>query len=882
MAGSAAAAPPVNTISPEVTGYPQVGQPLVCHSGSWTGNASFSYIWLREGQEVGTGYEHFVTDADRGYYISCITIATNSEGSEEEESSNSFLIPGEHGSPPHNEVPPEIAPASGSVGTKLTCSQGTWSGNPAPTFAYQWFRDETAIADATSSYTLEEADAGHELSCKVTGTNSAGFETVASKNSVVVAGTKLENTKKPKVLGSEKPGVGESLTCSPGEWRGSPSPTFKYQWFHEGVAIPSATASIYTVAAEYETQYLTCKVTAENGQGSPVTVESENRVKVPGVKPRNTEAPHIAGTVAAGDTVACEKGSWTGSPAPTYSYQWLKEDIALPGETRTTYLIPSADRGLKISCEVTGTNPEGTETVSSAEVTVPQNGGSGKPVDKTLPEVVGTLTAGQTAKCNPGTWTGEPEFAYQWRVNKANIAGATSSTFQIETAEEGGELSCQVTASNSEGSALAESAQRHVAGHAPELLAMPEVRGEPVVGETLTCTSGAWEGSPAPTFTYQWLEGGKTVGSTESYVVLEEDRGQSLTCKVTATNGEPPPGEASAKIEIPGKVPRPPKAPEITWTGELKAGEALTCEAGTWTGEPTPVLTYQWLLEGVPISSATQSAYEITPTNAGRSISCEVTGTNSAGSDSVYSKAVRVLTGRPKVEPGTAVEVLGAPVVGETLTCSRGTWEAKPAPAFSYQWLRDGAVVASGEGYKVELADQGHSFSCVVTATNPEGSTPAASANSVTIPAAVVKPKTPETGPTGPTQDGPTAAAILTSVGAQLTSAQRGAKIGSLLKDSATWFRFTALASGTLELSWYEVPKGAHVSSVKSKPQPVLVATTTASFKGATLKTVELHLTRAGRALLRKSKRITLTAKAVFALPHGISVTWIKTFVLTR
>jgi len=887
LAGSAAASPPINTIAPEVSGAPLVGEILVCHPGSWTGNATFTYVWLREGQEVEEGGTYIVSNADKGYYITCLTIAKSGPGEENEEvaeSSNSLLIPGEHGSPPRPETLPKITPTSGSVGTPLTCSQGTWSGNPPPTFTYQWFRDESAIPNATSSsYTLVSEDGGHSISCKVTGTNSAGFATAISENSVSVSGTKLENTEKPLVLGSESPAVGESLTCSPGKWNGSPAPTFKYQWLREGVAISSATASIYTVVAEDETHYLSCKVTAENGQGSPVTVESSNKVKVPGEKPHNTEAPHIAGTVAAGNTVTCEKGAWTGKPTPTYTYLWLEEDIAIAEATHPTYLIPTADRGLKISCEVTGTNTEGTQTVSSPEVRVPMNGGSGKPVDKTPPEVVGTLVAGETATCNPGTWSGEPEFTYQWRLNKANIAGATEKAFQIEAADEGGKLSCLVTASNSEGSVPLESAQRAVKGLAPKLLSPPEVRGNPVVGETLTCVSGTWEAAPTPTFAYQWVLNGTTVGSTDSYAVVGEDRGNTLTCKVTASNGELPNGEASAAIVIPGKGPHGP-APVIT--GELKAGEALTCEAGTWTGEPAPLLTYQWLLEGVPISSATRPEYEITRNDEGRSISCEVTGTNSAGVDSVYSKAVRVHTGPPTHEEGGApVEVLGAPVVGETLTCSRGAWEAKPAPAFSYEWLRDGSVIASGpsEGYKVELADQGHSFSCVVTATNPEGSGTAASINSITIPAAAPKPETkPPVTPPVVTPKPLTVAEILTRVGTQLTSVQRGAKIGSLLKSGATWFHFTAPASGTLKLYWYEVPKGAHVSSAKSKPVPLLVATTTATFSGATLKTVELRLTRAGRALLKKSKRITLTTKAVFAASGGASATWIKSFVLTR
>ena len=191
-----------------------------------------------------------------------------------------------------------------------------------------------------------------------------------------VSGSKApENVKRPVVLGSESPGR-ESLTCSPGEWRGSPTPTFKYQWLREGVAIGSATASIYTVVVEDETHHLSCKVTAENGQGSPVTVESENKIKVPGEAPKNIVPPQISGIVEAEHTVICEKGTWTGTAPIAYTYQWVKEkDVAIAGETKSTFLITKEDRGLKIACQVTAKNTEGSETVSTPEVTVPANGG---------------------------------------------------------------------------------------------------------------------------------------------------------------------------------------------------------------------------------------------------------------------------------------------------------------------------------------------------------------------------------------------------------------------------------------------------------------------------------------------------------------------------
>lgn len=67
--------------------------------------------------------------------------------------------------------------------------------------------------------------------------------------------------------------------------------------------------------------------------------------------------------------------------------------------------------------------------------------------------------------------------------------------------------------------------------------------------------------------------------------------------------------------------------------------------------------------------------------------------------------------------------VSGAPLVGETLTCSRGSWSGHPFPTFTYRWQRDAVDIggATGSTYVVDSADQGHVLSCVVTATNGTG-----------------------------------------------------------------------------------------------------------------------------------------------------------------
>ena len=47
------------------------------------------------------------------------------------------------------------------------------------------------------------------------------------------------------------------------------------------------------------------------------------------------------------------------------AYQWLRDENAIPGETRSTYVPVAADVGTTLSCRVTATNAVGVQTVTS-------------------------------------------------------------------------------------------------------------------------------------------------------------------------------------------------------------------------------------------------------------------------------------------------------------------------------------------------------------------------------------------------------------------------------------------------------------------------------------------------------------------------------------
>ena len=78
--------------------------------------------------------------------------------------------------------------------------------------------------------------------------------------------------------------------------------------------------------------------------------------------------------------------------------------------------------------------------------------------------------------------------------------------------------------------------------------AAPLISGSPVVGDTLSCSTGTWSGVDTATLTYQWLRDGAAIGgaTSASYTLTSADQGHSLTCQVTAANGVGSPVSATS------------------------------------------------------------------------------------------------------------------------------------------------------------------------------------------------------------------------------------------------------------------------------------------------------------------------------------------------
>ncbi len=181
-----------------------------------------------------------------------------------------------------------------------------------------------------------------------------------------------------------------------------------------------------------------------------------------------------------------------------------------------------------------------------------------------LPSITGTPSVGQSVSASAGSWAGSPSsYTFTWYdgCNSSGascnstpvqivtpVSGGSTSTYTLQTADEGGYIAVYVYATNSLGSSVSVESGNYpgpVQG-APVNTSAPVISGTVAVGDQLTTNSGAWSGYPASTPTYQWedcdaagsncFNASGTGSATSTYKVSSADTNYSLKVRVSETN----------------------------------------------------------------------------------------------------------------------------------------------------------------------------------------------------------------------------------------------------------------------------------------------------------------------------------------------------------
>jgi hypothetical protein len=315
----------------------------------------------------------------------------------------------------------------------------------------------------------------------------------------------------------------------------------------------------------------------------------------------NPEAPEVsvAGANTVGSTLTATVVNW--DYTTTLNYQWMRNSVAIPNATTSTYTTTSADAGALVSVKILATKPsKPSATVSSIPVLV---------INPALPKAFLTGTARVGVPLVGGPIAAQSAtVSYKWLANGKTISGATGSTYTPTATDFKKLITLQTTVTQSGFPvAVTTSSAKIVLGG---LISKPSITisGTAKTGNRLTIKTTVPSSTKA---TYQWLRNGKVIaGATKSiYTLQSADYKASIFAKVTLTRlGYNTTSSTSTSVKV--GLGELIKTPDPKIIGTARVNNTLTAQVGTW--DSGVKLTYQWIRDGAKISKATGKTYRLT------------------------------------------------------------------------------------------------------------------------------------------------------------------------------------------------------------------------------------------------------------------------------
>lgn len=648
---------------------------LVQFSVTATGTEPITYQWQFDGIRIPGATASFfelaaATPSDAGDYT---VLVTNPCG--ETLSEVATLVVQEA---------PEVTDPSGATlceGDPLSLSV---VGTGTPPLSYQWSLDGAEIPGATgSTYDVASVGLSDAGSYTVTVTNACGAATSAAAVVVVQEGPEI--TASPM---SQSVCVGAVVSFTVSATGAAP---LTYQWFLDGAPIPGATSASYSIPSAQLGDAGVYTVTVTNACGDATSGGATLTV----LSSPSIDVQPMGDDVCAGDPFAL---SVTASGAAPLSYQWFLGGSPIAGATASTYSVAAAGPSDAGSYTVSVTNDCGSLTSAAAVIVL-----------RDAPAI--TMDPMSQSACDGDqvtftvTATGSAPLSYQWTLDGADIVGATGSSYTIASVAGGNAGLYAVVVSNDCGQATSSGATLTVASG-------PAIDVEPMgadicSGDPLELSVVASGDGP---LTYQWFRDGAMIpGATgATYSVPSASTADAGNYFVIVTNDC---GSATSST-VSVVVSTGPSISASPMSQSGCAGDDVTLSV-TATG--SPVLTYQWRLDGVDIAGATGSSYMLVLSGA------------TAGTYDVV-----VSNGCGTIDSGDAVITVANPATVGAVTGDLQVCEGAPATLMatgsgtaplSYQWYRNGSVIpgATSSSFSIASASAGDAGDYTVMVSNDCG-----------------------------------------------------------------------------------------------------------------------------------------------------------------
>jgi hypothetical protein len=343
------------------------------------------------------------------------------------------------------------------------------------TLTYQWMRDGRPIWGADSAtYISRPGDIGSQLSVVVS-SHDFGYpvdEATASVAGLVVSTASVPTaTSAPVITPSSGSHVGTVLHVVPGTWSVQ-GLSFHYAWSRDGIPFNNDSDSYEVTLADLDSEF-TVQVTASKSGHPDATATTPVGVTpayASNSQPRSGLLVSISKTGLPSGSLryTVSPGTWT-APSPSFSYQWLRGGVELPGETDATLIekattetrgqtlevrVSASERGFGDSSTVV-TARKAISAVQRTELPVASIDGG-----VTMLDATSTVEYGNTITVTGGAWVhgvddiGELTLDYQWLrkfPGKATtaLAAAVDHSYTPALSDIGASLSVRITAHSS-------------------------------------------------------------------------------------------------------------------------------------------------------------------------------------------------------------------------------------------------------------------------------------------------------------------------------------------------------------------------------------------------------------------------------------------------
>ena len=671
------------------------------------------YQWKKNGTDIpGATSSTYTTPATvDGDNAAVFTVVVSNSAGGVTSSSATLTVTSAAVAPTITTQPAAQTVTEGQTATFLVTATGT-----SPN--YQWRKNGINIPGATASTytTLATALGDNAAVFTVVVSNSAGG--VTSGNATLTVNAVVEAAAITTQPVAQTVTAGQSTTFSVTATGTGP---FTYQWRKNGVNIPGATASSYTIPTTSSADNNAVFTVVVSNSAGTVTSSSATLTVV--VAPSITTQP-AAQTVNAGQTATFSVTATGTAPL----YQWRKNGMDISGATSSSYTTPatsSADNAAEYT--VTVSNSAGTVTSSNASLTV--NVGPAISIQPASQ----TVTAGQTVSFGVVA-SGSGTLIYQWKKDGTNISGATSSMYTSPAtvvADSGAVFTVLIT--NAVSSVTSSSATLTVnpAPVAPSITTQPAAQ---TVNAGQTASFSVTATGTAP-LSYQWTKNGTNIsGATSSSYTTpatsSADNAAVYAVTVSNSAGTVTSSNASLTVNVGPAISIQPASQTVT-AGQTVSFGVVASGSGT--------LSYQWSKNGSNISGATSSTYT-TPATVVADSGAVFTVLITNAVSSVTSNSATLTVNPAPVAPAITAQP-AAQTVTAGQTASFSVTASGTAP-LSYQWKKNGTDIsgATSSSYTTPATAIGDNAAAFTVVVSNSAGTATSNSATLTVNPAVVAP----------------------------------------------------------------------------------------------------------------------------------------------